>query len=336
MRKAPLSEEQIKQLKQDKEKGISISDLSYKYNIGKSSIYNYLSIKESPSRPNTPEMKNNDNHDNHNHNESSKMKSIDDDNYLDEIFSDFDDDIKQPIKKVDDKEKVTKKGKVTIKDDTKDKKDIILKIPNFLKMNDPVNEDEQENIKNSKKKSPIPKRIDEEEEEDERLPKVNKIINYLETFHEKLDGILPITTEDKKKKYIQSLHKMKTKDLDLQLDTIRHHVGKITSHKAFKLGYLGVIDVVEKLGSKIIDIEGLHKDIETNKQIDEVLKELSCEYDLLSKYTKPEYRLIGLTGFQMFATYKKNKIIKHQQNIINSLHMNKEADENITNKYNDI
>jgi len=89
--------------------------------------------------------------------------------------------------------------------------------------------------------------------------------------------IEPLETDDKRKKYIASLHKMKSDDLDL-----------------------GVIDVVEKLGSRFADLEGLHKDIEVNEQIDEVLKELSCEYDLLSKYTKPEYRLIGLTGFQMF------------------------------------
>jgi hypothetical protein len=96
------------------------------------------------------------------------------------------------------------------------------------------------------------------------------------------------------------------------------------------------MEIVERLGSKFADLEGFRKDVEDNEQIDQVLKELSCEYDVFSKYIDPKYRLAGLTGFQLMSTYKKNKIIKHQQEIIKTMNTDKTIDESITDKYSDI
>ena len=93
---------------------------------------------------------------------------------------------------------------------------------------------------------------------------------------------------------------------------------------------------MEKVGGQFVDIKGLRTDIEENEQIDQVLKELSCEYDLFSKYTKPEYRLIGLTGLQLFGTYKKNNVIRKQQQIIETLGKDKPVNEAITSKYADL
>jgi len=100
-----------------------------------------------------------------------------------------------------------------------------------------------------------------------------------------------------------SLSKMTESQIDVQLEMIRQSVGTVTSHKAVKLGYMSVMEVVEKLGGRFVDIEGFRKDVEDNDQIDQVLKELSCEYDIFSKYVDPKYRLIGLTGFQLMSSW---------------------------------
>ena len=42
MRKTPLTDEQVQQLREDKQNGVSMADMMFKYNVGKSSIYSYL------------------------------------------------------------------------------------------------------------------------------------------------------------------------------------------------------------------------------------------------------------------------------------------------------
>ena len=50
----------------------------------------------------------------------------------------------------------------------------------------------------------------------------------------------------------------------------------------------------------------------------------------------PLFRLVALTGLQLMSTYKKNKIIKQQQDIINKLNVDKNINQEIEEKYNDI
>jgi len=338
-RKIPLTEEQIQQLRTDKQSGMTLSDMMFKYNLGKSSVYSYL--KESPSRPPTPEQK------------AITVQIDPEPDYLDNIIikdngepdpeEDKDDDVVQEISKNLGKGKL-KKGPITqdqipdiVNDFLNKRKKAIDEQP---KTDNQITKEEKPEKEVIPKKT-VSKKQTESDNHDERLEKITKIMNYINAFEDKLKEILPIENTEKvdhKKRYIVSLHKMKVVDLDVQLDLIRGYVGKTTSHKAYKIGYLGVIDIVEKLGNRFTNdnLNGLRQDCEVNEQLDQVIKELACEYDLMSKFMKPEYRLVGLTGLQVMSTWKKNSIIKRQQQIIESLSKDKPIASDLENKYSDL
>lgn len=338
MRKTPLNQEQINNLRKDRDSGMSIGDMSFKYNIGKSSIYSYLSKEDEK------EIKQN-------------IVEQDDDNYLDHVAikdddqndqddtNDKDDDIINDIKN-DLKVRKTRSKKTMISKDTSKEMSIIDKLMN--KNNDKKDDNDDNFFLNDKEETKQNKKqVDKKsskipENKTEKIQKIMKIKNYVLLFQNKLSDILDIDDIDdnkrkqKMKKYILSLSKLNNDQLDIQLDIIRQSLGNISSHKALKLGYLSVIDIIEKIGGRMVDIEGFKKDVEDNEQIDQIIKEISCEYDIFSKYIDPKYRLMGITGFQLMSTYKKNQIIKRQQDIINKFNVNKEISEDIENKYNDL
>ena len=331
MRKIPLSEKQVQQLRADKQSGLSMADLMFKYNVGKSSVYSYLSTKEEqPAPPNTPKQEA----------ITVQIEPIESEtDYLDNIFIKDDgekdeegdkDEIVQEINK-NIKEKIQKKQEKPAVKEPRNEDTMQSLFDNFMGKNK-----EPEVVQKEEKQKPSPKTAKQPINPAEKMQKIMKIKNYVHTFKDKLSDILDVETKEKQRKYIMSLSKMTESQIDVQLEMIRQSVGTVTSHKAVKLGYMSVMEVVEKLGGRFVDIEGFRKDVEDNDQIDQVLKELSCEYDIFSKYVDPKYRLIGLTGFQLMSTYKKNKIIKHQQAIINSLQADKPVDKNIEEKYNDI
>jgi len=333
VRKIPLTETQVQQLKEDKQQGMSMTDMMFKYNIAKSSIYSYLSAKDPETRPNSPVQN------------EIKTELIEND-YLDDIF------VKDDGEPEEDKQDdiITEINKNIGK-----RKNKAPSIPNKLPtipdiVNDILNKTNKQpdqpqkadRVEEKQEKKTCPKKTISKispETNDDKLERITKIINYINAFEDKLEDVLPIERTEKvdhRKKYIVSLYKMKLHDLDLQLDLIRGHIGRTTSNKTYKIGYLAIVDIIEKVGGKIVDLKGLRDDAEQNEQIDQVIKELACEYDLLSKYMKPEYRLIAYTGMQVFSTMKKNQIIKRQQDIIQTLSQDKPIDENILEKYNDI
>ena len=335
-RKIPLSETQVQQLREDKQKGLSMADMMFKYNVGKSSIYSYLSTKEPEARPNSPEKQE----------IKVQIEPIEEEggDYLDNIFIKDDGELNEEDKNDEIVQEISKnigKGKQKI---TPIQKDAIPDIVNdFLnkrnkliqeekKDKEPIKEDP---VKEEKKKT-IPKSPKLPESNEEKIQKIMKIKNYVQTFSNKLSDILDVETREKQRKYILSLSKMNNNQLDVQLEMIRQSIGSMTSHKTIKLGYLSLVEMVERVGGRFADIEGLRKDIDDNDQIDQVLKELACEYDVFSKYIDPKYRLLGLTGLQLVSTYKKNKIIKKQQEIIRTMNTDKTIDESISEKYSDI
>lgn len=336
MRKIPLTNDQVQQLRFDKQNGTSMGDLMYKYNLRKSAVYKYLNtIKEEP----VPEANAREDHvDDHvddqgdDEVEVEAEVEVEEADYLSQLFDGDEDNegadevVEQPSTNV------TVKGvrkKVVIEQPPK----LTGSIMDFLnKRSDKVEKVEKEKpkqpSKTGKKITPI--------NQSDKIAKIMKIKNYVQTFNGKLSGIMDVGTIDKQRKYITSLSKMNDQQLDIQLEMIRQSIGTVTSHKAVKLGYMSMMEIVEKIGGRVVDIEGFRKDIEDNEEIDQVLKELACEYDIFSQYFDPKYRLVGLTGFQLMSTHKKNKIIKHQQTIINSLRVDKPLNQSFADKYNDI
>ena len=338
MRKTPLTDEQVQQLREDKQKGLSMADMMFKYNVGKSSIYSYLSTKEPETRPNSPEKQE----------IKVQIEPIEEEggDYLDNIFIKDDGKLNEEDKNDEIVQEISKNiGKGKQKKIAPIQKDAIPDIVNdFLnKRNKLIGGEkklEKEEIKEDppkeEKKKAIPNSPKVPESNEEKIQKIMKIKNYVQTFSNKLSDILDVETREKQRKYILSLSKMNNNQLDVQLEMIRQSIGSMTSHKTIKLGYLSLVEMVERVGGRFADIEGLRKDIDDNDQIDQVLKELACEYDVFSKYIDPKYRLLGLTGLQLVSTYKKNKIIKKQQEIIRTMNTDKTIDESISEKYSDI
>ena len=340
-RKIPLNDDQVQSLREDKQGGMSMADIMFKYNIGKSSIYSYMSNKEPESRPNSPESK------------PIKVQIVpieeEGGDYLDNIFikeedepekeEDKNDDVVQEINK-NIREKNGKKPTIPVQKDKEES------IPDHLreshkkargvleefgiKLKGDV--EEKTPLKEEKKKA-TPRTLKEPENNVEKIQKIMKIKNYVQTFSNKLGDFLDVEDREKRRKYLLSLSKMNSIQLEMQLEMIRQSVGSVTSHKTVKLGYLSLMEVVERVGGRFVEIEGLRKDLEDNDQIDQVLKELACEYDVFSKYIDPKYRLLGLTGMQLASTYKKNKIIKKQQEIIRTMNTDKTIDDSISKMY---
>ena len=177
----------------------------------------------------------------------------------------------------------------------------------------------------------------EEGSKEERLKIIVKIENYCQSFPGKISNIRPIDGKEKLQKYLMTLNSMSLNELLQELDVIRLSIGRFKSYDAVRLAYLTVVDGVEKSGKLIgFDIEGYKKDVEDNHQIDDVIKELSCEYSF-DKYLDPKIRLIGLSAFQLMSTNKKNKIMKQQTEIIQKLDVKEKfVNQETVDKYKDL
>ena len=320
MRKSPLNKDKINELREDKKNGMSIQDLAFKYNLCTSAIYKYL--KEEISYNIEEKKDNTENNDNN------------DDNYLDKIIV-KDDNENDNNNNIDNDNNIDKNDDIIIEinQNIKEKK---RKSKKIIKENEEKQEKKNNDVENLLLKENNIKYETSKNTNNDKVQKIMKIRNYCLIFNKKISQILPIETEEKLQKYITSLYKMSIIQLDVQIELIRVHIGKISSYKGIKLSYLGLIELVEKLGGRMIDIENFRRDIEDNDEIDNLLKEISCEYDIFNQYTRPELRLVALTGLQLMSTYKKNKIIKQQQDIINKLNVDKNINQDIEEKYNDI
>ena len=177
----------------------------------------------------------------------------------------------------------------------------------------------------------------EEGSKEERLKIIVKIENYCQSFPGKISNIRPIDGKEKMQKYLMTLNSMSLNELLQELDVIRLSIGRFKSYDAVRLAYLTVVDGVEKSGKLIgFDIEGYKKDVEDNHQIDDVIKELSCEYSF-DKYLDPKMRLLGLSAFQLMSTNKKNKIMKQQTEIIQKLDVKEKfVNQETVDKYKDL
>ena len=177
----------------------------------------------------------------------------------------------------------------------------------------------------------------EEGSKEERLKIIVKIENYCQSFPGKISNIRPIDGKEKLQKYLMTLNSMSLNELLQELDVIRLSIGRFKSYDAVRLAYLTVVDGVEKSGKLIgFDIEGYKKDVEDNHQIDDVIKELSCEYSF-DKYLDPKMRLLGLSAFQLMSTNKKNKIMKQQTEIIQKLDVKEKfVNQETVDKYKDL
>ena len=319
MPKNKLTEEQKNNIIADKENGMTNPQIMKKHNVSKMTIYNIM------GKGKEKEKEEEDN------NVEETEKDIDDIEIDDDYLQHLTDEPKEKKKKTKE-EPINKVEKYD--------KDLVNNL--LHKIRDGNEEEEKKETKKEKKetKEEIEEKKErkEEIEGDKRIQIINKIKNYCNTFEKKINEIRPISDSDKKQRYLFNLSKMSTSKLNEELEIIRLHIGGFSSYDAMKIGYITVVDIVEKGGTKIgFDIEGFKKDVEDNAKIDAAIKELSCEYSI-DRYLDPKLKLAGLTALQLISTNRKNNIIKNQQEIISKLATKKEENvsETLINKYQNI
>jgi len=284
MRSLKLTDKQIKELKRDRDIGMSIKDIMDKYNVKKTSVYKYLNNVNTDNDNKLPPVRETpENSDN----EEADKKILNTPNFSDnEIIED------DPLTENEespnacppqvpenlrthangntahdlDTSYITKMmlhGKDLIKDEpvdhTKNKKGKEQKESSWSRARHvkkehepPKNKEVVKAVKSAMRskgsKSQQKEREPETPEElEEKEVIINKIVNYTEQFREKLEGYIPIKGLQHAK-YVTGLTKKTNEQLTKELEYIRRKICHVNTNGAFKMAFNFGSNALESLG----------------------------------------------------------------------------------------
>ena len=153
---------------------------------------------------------------------------------------------------------------------------------------------------------------------------INKVKLYIDSFENKLHSIHggdPITFKHR-------LRELGVDQLKILLQNIQFEInapsGQILFNHAF---FVGVSQFESLSCSYNYDIKGLSEMLKQDQNVNDSLKELSCQIDL-SAYTTPEMRLLSSVLLCTMSVYNNNKLSKKMNDFLNE-----EIPENIEEKY---
>ena len=167
--------------------------------------------------------------------------------------------------------------------------------------------------------------IDEDHIEKRNLS--NKIKLYIDSFTDKLHTIHggdPITFKHR-------LRELNVDQLKILLQNIQFEINAPSGQILFNHAFFVGISQFESLScSYNYDIKGLSEMLKQDQNVNDSLKELSCQIDL-SAYTTPEMRLLSSVLLCTMSVYNNNKLSKKMNDFLNE-----EIPENIEEKYKDL
>jgi len=337
MRNLKLDDKKIKELKRDRNNGMTIKGIMDKYGVKKTSVYKYLNNVNTDNDNKLPPVRETP--------ENSDNEEVDEKILNTPNFSD--DEIHEDEPLTDNEEfdpsyitKMMLHGKDIINDEPKDHTKNKREKKEVKESEPPKNKEVVKAVKSairSQNKTTKTKIQETPEDEEEKEAIINKIVNYTEQFREKLEGYIPIKGLQHAK-YVTGLTKKNKEQLQKELEYIRRKICHVNTKGAFKMAFNFGSNTLESMAPYVgLNLNGLTDELNNNDEIDNILKELSCEYSF-NKYMDPRFRLIAHTGFTILKVDSLNKrrdeITKKAEGFRDSLE--EETDEEITEKYRDI
>lgn len=177
------------------------------------------------------------------------------------------------------------------------------------------------------------KNNNEKETLDLKRKLIRQIKNYSKEFEPHLKYLIG-NTDSQQKKWIDSLALKSNDELIIIRDEISYAISSKNSNNMLKIAYLYGMGFVEKVGTNYLDLrlEGLQQTLAQNRDLDLIMKELSCMYNL-NLFNDPRARLIMLTGMTILSIDTKNRIIeeteKYKLNQSQSINQNESQNQSI-------
>jgi len=303
-----LSANEIKTMMDEYNQGIKTDTLIKKYNVSRGTFFN--TVKKYKNQPS-------------NYSDRRFFNQIKnntyDDNEIDQINTEMNDDDNNSVASVKSNESLT---------------DFIKK---YNPKKDPVPEPAEEEeppkpriVDRQYESSPYEfKEIPEEEIEKQKIEKndgkkeieekrklIRQIKNYCKEFSDHLTYLIG-TTQHQHKKYIDELPNKTLTELYVIRDEISYAISSKNSNNLLKIVYLQSMGVVENVGVNYLDLklQGLQQTLANNRDIDMIMKELACMYNL-NMFTDPRARLIMLTGMTILAVDGQNRLKEQHEEIV--------------------
>lgn len=132
---------------------------------------------------------------------------------------------------------------------------------------------------------------------------VEKFPQHLQIYGDRLD--------------LLSLDQLSQEELEVLLKQIRVTIGSQNSGMYIKTAYFGTLGLIENMAPKFnLKLQGLQSVMSMNKQIENVLDEVSLEYESVC-YIPPIQRLLLLTGFNIKYLHNMNREKELQETLLN-------------------
>lgn len=183
----------------------------------------------------------------------------------------------------------------------------------FIKLEPNRNEQSFKPEPPEKFKIEVENKTNEKETLDLKRKLIRQIKNYSKEFEPHLKYLIG-NTEPQQKKWIDSLANKSNDELIIIRDEISYAISSKNSNNMLKIAYLYGMGFVENVGTNYLDLrlKGLQQTLAQNRDLDLIMKELSCMYNL-NLFNDPRARLIMLTGMTILSIDTKNRLIEEYE-----------------------
>ena len=172
-----------------------------------------------------------------------------------------------------------------------------------------------------------PKKIMINGTEDDYIKKrnlVNKCKLYIDEFPERLTNLHggdPATFKHR-------LRELDCPQLEILIENIKFEISAPSTKILFNNAFFILMNQTESLSNSFgYNINGLSEQLKKNNDVNDALRELSCQFDL-SNYTTPEIRLGSAILLTAMSIYNSNKITESIDN-----YLEKPIDPDIQDKF---
>lgn len=153
---------------------------------------------------------------------------------------------------------------------------------------------------------------------------IDKVKRYLLEFEKELENIHdgdPVTFKHR-------LQELNTEQLEILIQNIQFEINIPKTRTMFNSAFFILTNQMETLTCKFgYDINGMSKLLQQNEDVNQALRELSCQIDL-SSYTTPEMRLGSAVLLTAMTCYNQNKLNSKMNDFLNE-----PVDEEVKEKY---